>query len=166
MNKNTFTRAKDSRSAPKDPAFERTSAPGQPLAPGSRLHPCIRVLGSPQHQTSPWNPRFQVGYYRFILQTHPAPSHFLWSQTHPSHKPTLEIQVPTDTSRCQHWPDPGSSLADWSFRYHRDQVTAALGFPYTIRLKTPYYWVSPYEPRHRPTHLQTQALVQPTQVLQ
>lgn len=86
-----------------------------PCGPRLQTYPCIRVLGSPQHQASSWNPRFQVGYYRPILQTHRGPSHFLWSQTHPSPKPTLETQVPTNASRCQHWPDPGSSLADWSF---------------------------------------------------
>lgn len=86
-----------------------------PSGPRLQTHPCIRVLGSPQHQASTWNPRFQVVYYRPILQTHAGPNHFLWSQTHPSPKPILETQVPTNTSGRQHWPDPGPSLADWSF---------------------------------------------------
>lgn len=167
MNKNTFTRAKDSRSAPKDPAFEPTSVPGQhlwPQAPDSPLYQSSWLTSAPGQPLKSQIPGS-------ILQTHP-----------PDSRRTKPFPMVPDSSQSQTNPgNPGSNKHQWTstlarprtqpcrlkFQYHRDQVTSQhQASPYRIRLKTPYYLVSPYGPRHRPTHLQTQALVQPTQVLQ
>lgn len=166
MNKNTFIRVRipgqRQKTQPLSPLQHQVNP--WPQAPDSPLYQSYRLTSAPDQPLKSQIPGR-------ILQTHSPDS--------PSTKP---FPMVPDSSQSQTNPgNPGSNRHQQTSTLARLRIqpcrlkfqvpqgssnTTALGFPYTIRLKTPYYWVSPYEPRHRPTHLQTQALVQPTQVLQ